>query len=265
MRWRALSQMVLGPAARSLTAKRLLIVADGALHYVPFAALPHPAGRGEPLLVRHEVAAAPSASVVAMLRRETGRRRPRRPDPRRAGGSGVRPPTSGWARRGRPWPRAAPSPGRDDAICAPCAARPGGRHPAATALHAAGSGGDPLAGAAAGAQGGAGFRRQPGHGVGPGLADFRLLHFATHGFLNSAKPELSGIVLSLVDQGGADARGFLSTTDVFDLHLNADMVVLSGCRTALGTGAAWRRAGGPEPRLHVRRRAPRGRQPVEGG
>ena len=68
----------------------------------------------------------------------------------------------------------------------------------------------------------------------PSLADYRFVHFATHGFLNSAQPELSGIVLSLVDRDGADARGFLTPTDVFNLRLNADMVVLSGCRTALG-------------------------------
>jgi CHAT domain-containing protein len=66
------------------------------------------------------------------------------------------------------------------------------------------------------------------------LAEFRIVHFATHGFFNAAHPDLSGIVLSLVDPEGRDARGFFSTADVFNMHLGADLVVLSACRTALG-------------------------------
>jgi CHAT domain-containing protein len=60
------------------------------------------------------------------------------------------------------------------------------------------------------------------------------VHFATHGFLNNSQPELSGLVLSLVDAQGAPRLGFLSAGEVFNLKLSAEMVVLSGCRTALG-------------------------------
>ena len=66
------------------------------------------------------------------------------------------------------------------------------------------------------------------------LSQYRWLHFATHGFLNSTHPELSGIVLSLVDQNGADQDGFLRSHEIFNLKLPAEMVVLSGCRTGLG-------------------------------
>jgi CHAT domain-containing protein len=66
------------------------------------------------------------------------------------------------------------------------------------------------------------------------LAGYRYVHFATHGFLNSAHPELSGLVLSLFDRQGSPQDGFLSANDVFGLELSADLVVLSGCRTALG-------------------------------
>ncbi|HEX6737231.1 MAG TPA: CHAT domain-containing protein, partial [Vicinamibacteria bacterium] len=70
--------------------------------------------------------------------------------------------------------------------------------------------------------------------IDPDLGSYRYLHFATHGFLNGSHPELSGLVLSLVDPQGRPQKGFLAAPDVFDLRLNADLVVLSGCRTALG-------------------------------
>jgi CHAT domain-containing protein len=60
------------------------------------------------------------------------------------------------------------------------------------------------------------------------------VHFATHGLLNSAHPELSGVLLSMVDANGVEQNGFLTTHDVFDLKLPAEMVVLSACRTGLG-------------------------------
>ena len=66
------------------------------------------------------------------------------------------------------------------------------------------------------------------------LAQYRYVHFATHGFANSAHPELSGIVLSLVDANGRPESGFLPASGVFGLELPAELVVLSGCRTALG-------------------------------
>src|SRR4029077_2211085 len=68
----------------------------------------------------------------------------------------------------------------------------------------------------------------------PSVAGARIVHFATHGFLNSETPELSGLVLSLVDRNGNPTDGFLRLHDVYDLTLAADLVVLSGCRTALG-------------------------------
>jgi CHAT domain-containing protein len=68
----------------------------------------------------------------------------------------------------------------------------------------------------------------------PDLANYRFVHFATHGLLNNFHPELSGIVLSMVDASGRSQEGFLSTADVFNLSWNTDLVVLSGCRTGLG-------------------------------
>ena len=60
------------------------------------------------------------------------------------------------------------------------------------------------------------------------------MHFATHGLLNNEHPELSGLVLSLVDKQGQPQNGFLRLYDIYNLRLGADLVVLSACQTALG-------------------------------
>ena len=68
----------------------------------------------------------------------------------------------------------------------------------------------------------------------PDLAQYRMVHFATHGLLNNVHPELSGVVLSLVDEKGADTDSFLRLHDIFNLNLPAELVVLSACETGLG-------------------------------
>lgn len=70
--------------------------------------------------------------------------------------------------------------------------------------------------------------------TGAELSQYRIVHFATHGFINNVHPELSGIVLSLVDQAGEAQDGFLRVHEIFNLNLSAELVVLSACRTGLG-------------------------------
>jgi CHAT domain-containing protein len=66
------------------------------------------------------------------------------------------------------------------------------------------------------------------------LADYDIVHFATHGFVDDVRPDLSGLVLSLVDRAGRPQDGFLRIRDLYDLRLPVQLVVLSGCRTGLG-------------------------------
>jgi len=64
--------------------------------------------------------------------------------------------------------------------------------------------------------------------------NYAILHFATHALLNARHPELSGIVLSLYDEGGRAEDGFLRVNDIYNLHMPADLVVLSVCESAVG-------------------------------
>ena len=66
------------------------------------------------------------------------------------------------------------------------------------------------------------------------LGAYRIVHFATHGVIDAEHPALSGLALSMVDRAGKPQAGFLHLRDIYNLRLNADLVVLSGCRTALG-------------------------------
>ncbi len=68
----------------------------------------------------------------------------------------------------------------------------------------------------------------------PDLAQYRMVHFATHGCVKKDQPQLSSVVLSLFDKNGAEADGFLRLHDIFNLNLPAELVVLSACETGLG-------------------------------
>lgn len=65
--------------------------------------------------------------------------------------------------------------------------------------------------------------------------DHQILHFATHGVIDDENPERSRLILSPAGDGLRQADTFLSLSQIFNLNLSSDLVVLSGCRTGLGT------------------------------
>jgi CHAT domain-containing protein len=238
-----LGEILFGPLASRLAGewegKRLAIVPAGALEYVPLAVLPAPpaagTARGPTLLDRHEVVQLPSASVLALLRQD----RAGRPDaPASVAVLGDPVFTRDDPRVGRgkkaasPVPKAEQTAARSsltralDGFATPGLTRlPFSRQEVnAVATHASSS---RLLKAVD-------FEASRATVVGGALADYRIVHFATHGLLNSARPELSALVLSLVDEGGRDQDGLLRLGEIYNLRLPADVVVLSACQTALG-------------------------------
>jgi CHAT domain-containing protein/Tfp pilus assembly protein PilF len=285
-----LSAMILDPAAGQFSDKRLVIVPDGALHYLAFAALPEPetGRRGDgatrrrgdgaiegqrgretegrwdngmegksishsfrrpvapsprrpvapsPLIVDHEIVILPSASVIATQRRELAGRpvAPKllavladpvfNPEDERFGRTAKRPapaaqepqPASrsiehlseeAFGDLARKLPRLPFTLREADRILALA--------PAGAAFRATG------------------FKASRDTALDPELGRYRYLHFATHGLLDSERPGLSALALSMVDETGEPKDGFLRANDVYNLKLPAELITLSGCQTGLG-------------------------------
>ncbi|HWP43188.1 MAG TPA: CHAT domain-containing tetratricopeptide repeat protein [Blastocatellia bacterium] len=238
---RQMSRMLIEPVADRLAANRLLIVPDGVLHYIPFAALPLPevqrqdqttiAASSRPLIVRHEIVTLPSASVLAEMRRELDARKPARravavfadpvfsaDDPRLRRAAAKSEPTEAVA---ADLERAMKSMGVEGGF----QRLPFSRREAEAITETAPQGQWAKA---------LDFRASRDAATSADLSQYRIIHFATHGLLDSNTPELSGIVLSLVDEAGRTRDGFLRLHEIYNLRLPAELVVLSACRTGLG-------------------------------
>ncbi len=226
--------------------KRLLLVGDGILQTLPFAALPLP-NQTEyiPLLRDHEILSQPSASAIAISRQQLKDRRPapktlailadpvyRADDPR-------------VAQQAAASPAAASPESRQIAV----AQRPDSQPieltrtlrdldlTAITALPGTRTEADLISELVPDAQRTVAYDFDANYAwaTNPQLSQYQIVHFATHGFINPTNPELSGIVLALVNrQGQTLNEGFLRLHDIFNLSLPAELVVLSACQTGLG-------------------------------
>jgi CHAT domain-containing protein/tetratricopeptide (TPR) repeat protein len=234
--WAAqLSAILIQPVASELGTKRLLIVADGALQYIPFAALPDPrspaGGDALPLVRNHEIVILPSASVLATLRRELSDRDLADQriaviadpvfglDDSRFGG------TSGGAVSERGGLAGDLERVAQDVGLSHLERLPFTEQEAHTILNLVPEGMRFEA---------LGFKANRATVTSGELRKYRVLHFATHAFLDPKQPELSGLVLSLVDSKGEPEDGYLRSYEICNLDLNAELVVLSACQTGLG-------------------------------
>ncbi|HEX3253288.1 MAG TPA: CHAT domain-containing tetratricopeptide repeat protein [Pyrinomonadaceae bacterium] len=241
-----LSKLVLTPVAEQLGKKRLIIVADGALQYIPFQVLtlPTPVAKNDssvaaepsvPLIVDHEIINEPSASTLALLlgdsvdiKRSVGtvaifadpvfEADDARVTNRTAVAETKRASETDEVARvfrdvgqsidNRRIPRLLASRQEAEAIMAVV--------PWRTAFKALD------------------FEASRATLSAPSFGQYRILHFATHTMIDNEHPELSGIVLSLLDPQGRPLNGFLRMSDIYDLKLSSNLVVLSACSTALG-------------------------------
>lgn len=221
-----LSDAILRPAAEVLrTKKRLLIVAEGALQSVPFSALPSPSRedweQSSRLVDSHEIVFAPSATILNRLRqRFSGRQQAPRDiavvaDPVFLDDPRLEPPETragktrqSEAGRGRGLGRLVYSGLEAKLILEQV------------------NGGDSMSAI--------GFDATKSAALSKELRQYRILHLATHGILDTEFPELSSLVFSRVDRRGNEIDGFVHIFEVYGLDLNAEMVVLSACRTAKG-------------------------------
>lgn len=208
------------PLVADLRGDRLLVVPDGLLALLPLALLDLP--DGGKLGERFDVAHVPSTSVWAALRQ-------RRAEGTPAKTAQAAVPQQDLAMIGAslyaPHPAiSADGPARRDAARQHFGPLPGSQREAEAVLSLFRSPTLSLLGSRAN-------RRTV---LETRLDRFRIIHFATHGLLEVGRPELSAIVLSLVDEKGRPIDGYLRVTDLERLRLEADLVVVSACRTGRG-------------------------------
>jgi CHAT domain-containing protein len=242
-----LTKLLFGDAAPLLLRKRLLIVPDGALNYIPFAALPDPADLGQladddpkPMVLSHEIICLPSASALMALRGQIAGRSPAakammvfadpvfdktdsrvksattRTSPQLTFSGGLEVKLRGTLRE------FAVTTGSTQASL------PRLEGTRAEALKIAELLPPDLVRLRLD------FEASRDAAFSPDLANYRYVHFATHGVFDSDHPALSALALSLVNPDGTAQDSFLHTADIFNLKLQAELTTLSGCETGLG-------------------------------
>jgi CHAT domain-containing protein len=243
----ALYKAAVEPVAATIGQKRILVVADGALNYIPFEALVTSSASADyaslPYLLKtNEIVYAPSASVIGAIRQQgakpVGRAMLIVADPvfnsNDARAKGAPTSTTGSELRGLGIESAITDVTGQGAVASAESAKMQGL-PLAR-----------LSGTRTEAEQISSLAKSSGSQVDAWLdlnaseenietrdiTKYRVVHVATHGLLNAERPQFTGLVLSLV--GNKTEDGFLRTDEVFNLRLGSPLVMLSACETGLG-------------------------------
>lgn len=247
----ALSQMLLGPVSSQLGSKRIIVVTEGALQYVPLEALPIPEvhsdyeggadsanSQQQPLLIsQHEIVGLPSISTLAAIRREEGPTAMSSKivailaDPVfNYNDERVQANKELIASRQPEKPVTGLSNGEvetaDKIITRSNTTRLTHTSEEADAIVAAAPRGTTIVAK--------GFDASREMAMSSEFAEYQIVHFATHGLIDTEHPQLSGIVLSLLSPTGETKNGVLQLHDIYNLKLSANLVILSACDTARG-------------------------------
>ncbi len=238
----ALSKLILAPLAAHLQSERLVVVADGTLQQIPFGLLPDPTTPGY-LIAKHEIVSLPSASVLALQRQELANRKPAPrgvavvADPvfelkdqrvaqalnkrykRETKTASTQQPDS--KNQNEALASALRSVGADDTLHRLVMSRTEAAEIARVVptnqLYEA-----------------LDFQANRSLILNGALSKYRYVHLATHGVIDFDHPELSGIVLSMVDENGKEQDGYVRLYEIYNLNLPAELVVLSACQTGVG-------------------------------
>lgn len=234
-----LSRMILSPVATELNKSRLIVVADGALNYIPFQFLPSPSANGEQMVAGYEVVNTPSASILGQLQQETALRQT---PPKILAAFGDPVFAASYAQR--------TDANVGDQVASMQKSETQLWQQAVRDIELKGDGFDPLlirplfyakqelanlrdiAGEDTFIA--TGFDATNEKLKSTDLTQYAILHFATHGILDPQRPENSGLFLSMVNREGQAQNGFVGLRDIYGLHTPVDLVVLSACRTGLG-------------------------------
>ena len=241
----ALYKVILEPAAGMIGEKRLMVVADGALNYVPFEVLLKTADSGDfsslgYLIKTNEVIYAPSASVVGAIKQQ------RTKNDSRAMLIIADPVFNSNDARAQKKTAAAASDAEVRGLGIQSAVTDvGGSAPAPNAqmeglplmrLNGTRTEADQIAKLAKTSGGQADvwldLDANEDNLDARDISKYRVIHVATHGLLNAERPQFTGVVLSLV--GNKTHDGFVRTDEVFNLRLGSPLVMLSACETGLG-------------------------------
>jgi CHAT domain-containing protein len=209
----ALAQLLfdelLGAIREYRAASTVIVVPDGALHLLPFAAL---ADQGRYVIASHAICAVESGTVLDILRTRRGQTKTMTALPYVGVAAWTKAPDNRNVIL-----RAISGPERSELI-----ALPESKHEVESIANDLPKPSTLLLGADA----------TETHFKGLPLSEYKVLHLALHGYADLEYPERSALVFA-PQQGGRD-DGLLQLREIRGLHLNASLVTLSACNTGVG-------------------------------